>query len=210
MGTTIHVNDPNLRIEAGGDEVVEYIRENHYTGTCNPISNKWKLLHGDRIVGGIVFANPMSEQVRKFVAGDGNERSVTELHRLFTDDDCGKNIESWFIARALKLLKKKKPKYRFVVSYTDESEGHEGTIYRATNALYTGKAQERKFYRDDDGNLRSPRQAGENVTLSDARDNGWTVEKRKTKHRYVFPLPDNYESRSDVVEDLACDTMSYP
>lgn len=212
MGDTIGI--PDLSIEPGGDEVTEYIRENHYTGTCNPISNKWKIVHetddGSEIVGAIVFANPMSEQVREFIAGSGNERQVTELHRLYTDDDCGKNVESWFIANALSALKKKKPKYRFVVSYADETEGHEGTIYKATNAWFTGKAQERKFYRDQDGNLRSPREAGENVTLADADERGWTVEKRETKFRYVFPLPDPYESREDVRDDLACETMPYP
>lgn len=194
------------------EDIVEYIRENHYTGTCNPISNSWAIreTETDEIVGGIVFANPMSEQVRRFIAGDDEKKSVTELHRLYTEDECGKNVESWFIAQALSKLKEKKPKYRFVVSYADESEGHEGTIYKATNALYTGKAEERKFYRDNDGNLRSPRQGGENVTHSMAEEKGWDIELRKTKHRYVFPLPDQYESRDDVVDDLKCDVYEYP
>lgn len=202
----------DLTIEKGSTDSTEYIRDNHYTGTCCPISNKWKLVveDTDEIVGAIVFANPMSEKVREYVAGVEDKKSVTELHRLFTDDRCGKNVESWFIAHALSLLKDKKPKYRFVVSYADESEGHEGTVYRATNALWTGKAEERKFYRDDEGNLRSPRQGGNNITLDMAEEKGWTVEKRKTKHRYVFPLPDQYESRSDVIEDMACDHDDYP
>lgn len=207
MGS-IEISD--LEIQSGGDEVTEYIEENHYTGTCNPISNKYKLVdEGGVIRGGIVFANPMSEQVRCFVAGEDNKREVTELHRLYTDERCGKNVESWFVANAISMLKEKKPKYRFIVSYADETEGHTGVIYKATNALYTGKAQERKFYRDDDGNLRSPRQGGENITISDAKENGWDVEKRKTKYRYVFPVPDPYESRSDVVEDLQCDVFEY-
>lgn len=208
---TIEISD--VTIERGqDDETVEYIRRNHYTGTCNPISNRWKLVtDDDEVVGAIVFANPMSEQVRKFIAGEENKHQVTELHRLYTDDRCGKNVESWFIANSLKKLKKKKPKYRFVVSYADMSEGHEGTVYKATNALYTGMAEERKFYRDDDGNLRSPRQGGENITISDAEENGWDIEKRKIKHRYVFPLPNQYESRSDVIDDMKCDYMQeYP
>jgi len=210
MGETINISD--LEIEAGSDSAVEYIRDNHYTGTCNPISNKWvlRVTETGEMVGAIVFANPMSEKVREFIAGVDEKKSVTELHRLYTDDRCGKNVESWFIANALSRLKKKKPKYRFVVSYADESEGHEGTVYKATNALYTGKAQERKFYRDDDGNLRSPRQAGENITLDMAEEKGWTVEMRKTKHRFVFPLPDQYESRQDAIDDMACDDLSYP
>jgi len=200
----------DLSIEAGTTEVTEYIKNNHYSGTCCPVSNKWKLLHGDEIVGGIVFANPMSEQVREFIAGVDDKKQVTELHRLYTDDRCGKNVESWFIANALDELKKKKPKYRFVVSYADSTEGHDGTVYKATNALFTGHAEERVFYRDNDGNLRSPRQGGENITVDMAEANGWEKETRKTKNRYVFPLPDQYESRSDVIEDMECEQYDYP
>jgi len=205
---TIRISD--VTFESGMDDVTEYIRENHYSGTCNPISNKWKLIDSsDNIVGGIVFANPMSEKVREFIAGEEEKRSVTELHRLYTDDACEKNMESWFISQALSALKKKKPKYRFVVSYADSTEGHSGTVYRASNALYTGKAQKRKFYIDQDGNIRAPRQASENITIEDAKENDWDIVKRGTKNRYVFPLPDQYESRNDVVDDLQCEVLPY-
>lgn len=206
----------DVRIEHGGDNVVEYIRNNHYSGTCNPISNKWGLYHEktDTLVGGIVFANPISEQVRKFIAGEGSKKQVTELHRLYTDDRCGKNVESWFISRALKRLKKKKPKYRFVVSFADERQNHVGTVYQATNAVYTGTTSEtdgdHKFYRDGDGNLKSKRQAGENITMEMAEERGWEIVERGAKHRYVFPLPDPYESRDDVLEDLQPEQRPYP
>jgi hypothetical protein len=200
----------DVHIQSGGEEVVEYIRDNHYSGTCNPISNIWGLYtdDSDELVGGIVFANPMSEKVREFISDEKKE--VTELHRLYTDDRCGKNVESWFIAHALDLLKKKKPKYRFVVSYSDITEGHKGTVYQATNALYIGMAQERTFYRDEEGNLRSPRIASENITHEMAEERGWQKEKRESKHRYVFPLPDQYESRSDVIKDLKPEPQDYP
>lgn len=206
----------DVYIEPGGPEAVEYIRENHYSGTCNPISNKWVLRHqgSDEIVGAIVFANPISEQVRRYVAGDGNERQVTELHRLYTDDRCGKNVESWFISRALKLLKEKKPKYRFVVSFADQRQGHVGTVYQATNAIYTGTTTEtggdHKFYKDEEGRLRSKRQAGENITMEDAEERGWEIVERGAKHRYVLLLPDRYESKADVLEDLQCHDRPYP
>lgn len=211
---TINVDD--VYVEQGGDEVVEYIKDNHYSGTCNPISNKYGLrtADGDDLVGGIVFANPISEQVRRFVAGDGNEREVTELHRLYTDDACGKNVESWFIAQALDMLKRKKPKYRFVVSFADERQDHIGTVYQASNAIYTGTTSEtdgdHKFYRDQDGNLKSKRQGGENITMEDAKENGWEIVERGAKHRYVFPLPDQYESRADVVDDMEPESRPYP
>lgn len=212
---TIGVGD--VTIEPDDGSVVEYIRENHYSGTCNPISNRWALRteEGKEIVGGIVFANPMSEQVRSFVAGgEQDKHRVTELHRLYTDDRCGKNVESWFIARALKRLKEKKSKYRFVVSYADGNEGHVGTIYQATNAIYTGTTDDtsgtHKYYLDGDGNRRAKRQEGSNVTMEDAKARGWKVMGAHAKHRYIFPLPDQYESRQDVVDDMGPDSLPYP
>lgn len=210
------IGTDGVYIEPGGDEVVEYIRDNHYSGTCNPISNKWTLRtsSSDELVGGIVFANPMSEQVRKFVAGEEKKYQVTELHRLYTDERCAKNVESWFISRALKRLKEKKPKYRFVISYADGNEGHVGTIYQATNAIYTGTTDEtsgtHKYYLDQDGNRRSKRQEGENITMEDAKERGWKIMGAHAKHRYIFPLPDEYESRQDVVEEMRPSSEPYP
>lgn len=49
---------------------------------------------------------------------------------------------------------------------------------------------------DENGQLRSPRQCGENITLEKAKERGWTVVKREEKHRYVTWLP--YRSRHSI------------
>jgi hypothetical protein len=210
MDDVITVQD--VEIKSGGDEVVEYIKNNHYSGTCNPISNKWKLLYNGNIVGGIVFANPMSEKVREFVTE--NKKEVTELHRLYTDERCGKNVESWFISHSLNKLKNKKSKYRFVISYADTAENHVGTVYQACNAVYTGNTDDEGsshgYYVDENGNRRSERQGGENITKSQAKERGWEIKNATGKHRYVFPLPDEYESRQDCIEDLKPERKPYP
>jgi hypothetical protein len=205
---TIPISD--LSVHPATVEVTEYIRSNHYTGTCCPASTNYKLTTRGRLVGGIVFTAPASESARRYVAGEGCEDQVLSLHRLYTDDDCGKNVESWFIARALDRLKQKQPERRFIIAYADQSEGHNGTIYKASNAVYTGTTGKTVFYRDAQKNLRSPRQSGVNITIEDARERGWITEKRDAKHRYVLPLPDQYESRSDVIADLDCETHPYP
>jgi hypothetical protein len=198
-----------LSVYPGGMEVVEYIRDKHYTGTACPACNAWKIEAKGRIVGGILFTAPISEAARKYIAGDGNEDQVLSLYRLYTDDRCAKNVESWFIARALDRMKGKQPQRRFIIAYADQTEGHDGTIYKASNAVYTGTTRTETFYRDQENNLRSPRQSGVNITAEQARDKGWSLEKRETKHRFVFPLPDEYESRQDVIDDLVCQTQPY-
>jgi len=201
-----------VQIEKGSQkEVSEYIRSNHYSGTCNPVGYMWKLVtENDEIVGGIVFSNPISREVEEFVAGEGNHEEVLELNRLYTDDKCGKNMESWFISNALNKLKKENPTCRFVVSYSDTTEGHVGTVYQASNAIYTGYMGSRHSYRNNDGDLQATRSGDDYISIEEAKEMGWEVENRDKKHRYVFPLPDRYESRQEVIEDMMCPKIEYP
>ena len=52
-------------------------------------------------------------------------------------DDTPKNAESFFIGRALKWLRKNS-EWKFIVSYADPEQGHQGTIYKASNFKYEG------------------------------------------------------------------------
>ena len=52
-------------------------------------------------------------------------------------DETPKNTESYFIGKTLKWLKDN-TKYRVILSFADTAQGHEGTIYKATNFIYKG------------------------------------------------------------------------
>ena len=218
--------------KTGRKEAREFIMEHHYTGTCGGAVMTWGLFnkYTDELLGAIAFQTPISENVRAYIfedmdPSDGgvNEcecdhfdedhkyrQHVTELQRLVTLDKTPKNTESWFISRALSKLKDHKPKYWAVVSFADTTEGHEGTIYKASNAYYYGKASARKFYRNDEGELLSPRQGGVNITIPEAREKGWEIEERYTKHRYLFLLPDPYQAKEELYEMVECDLYPYP
>ncbi len=192
----------------------EFIIEHHYSGSCHGGPMTWGCFDGDELIGVIAFATPISENVRRSIwrddVADEMKDATTELHRLVTLDDCPHNTETWFISRGLDALKEYKPKYKAVVSFADTTEGHDGTIYQASNAIYYGQTGEHTFYRDEDGALRAPRQNGENISKDEARDRGWSVEKRAHKHRYLFLLPDPYESKDDVRELIDVNEQEYP
>lgn len=182
--------------QINGTEATQYIRENHYTHTCHgrPFPC-YGLFEGAEMIGALMFATPGSEAVRGSVFGPEYRHTVTELHRLHVVDGTPKNTESWFIARALRLLVERKPEIRAVLSFADSTEGHVGTIYQATNFIYTGATTARYFYRDQSGRLRSPRQEGKNITVAEALALGWTKEKRLPKHRYLKVVGDRRERR---------------
>ena len=70
------------------------------------------------------------------------------------------------------------------------AEGHEGIIYQATNAYRIGQSTPATFYLDENNRLRHPRQNGINITKEMALEKGWMVEKRLSKNRYLWLLPD--------------------
>lgn len=90
------------------------------------------------VVGFLTFGLPVSMTVRRGVCGPDEAAHVVELTRLWVDDAVPKNGESYFIGRALALLRTHLPDLDIVVSYADTAAGHRGVVYQATNFLYTG------------------------------------------------------------------------
>lgn len=188
----------------------EFIREHHYSRSCHNGPMCWGLFEGERLLGVCAFATPNSENVRASVFGSEHKDSVTELHRLVVLDGTPTNTESYFIARAIRGLRERRPRIRGVLSFADETEGHVGTIYQATNALYLGKTKARaRFWRDREGRLRHPRQSGVNITPHRAAEMGWVAEWRDTKHRYLF-LVGSKSDRKAARRLLKFDPMPYP
>lgn len=215
-----------------------FISHLHYSGGCGIACTAWGLFHSptNELLGAIAFQTPISENVRDSIFGPvvcdcGADRlnrecnrddchliyphhhrgeHVTELHRLATKEKCPPNTESWFISRALKRLKEHKPKYWAIISMADSSEGHKGTIYQASNAIYYGKTGKETFYIDENGDLRPPRICGENIYKSEAKERGWEPVKRAAKHRYLFLTPGPYQPESEIRELLRIEPMDYP
>ena len=190
----------------------DFIKEHHYSGGCGTAAMVWGL-YDDRVselIGAIAFQTPVSEAVRSSIFGEEYKHKVTELHRMAIKDKAPHNTGSWFISRTLDQLKDYKPKYWAIVAFADTTEGHDGTVYQAANADYYGTTDKATFYRKPDGQLKHPRICGDNITIQDAKERGWDIEKRESKHRYVFWLPDEYQSKDELRELAAVDLQSYP
>lgn len=67
-----------------------------------------------------------------------------ELGRLWVSDSEPCNTESWFIARAVRYVKRFHGEVVALLSYADPSAGHEGMIYRAANWLRDGRTDEER------------------------------------------------------------------
>jgi hypothetical protein len=122
----------------------------------------------EQLAGVAVFSVPMSQGVipHHFLGLEPNRG--TELGRLVLLDSIPANGESWFVARAFKLLKERLPLIDGVLSYSDPVErvdaagnvvkrGHIGTVYQALNAAYLGRARSRTMILSNDGRVFSAR-----------------------------------------------------
>ena len=190
------------------NEAVKYIQEHHYSKTCSPNPFPCYGLFNNKLIGVLMFAVPCSENVRSSFLGKKYKKRITELHRLHILDIAPFNTESWFISKCLKLLKQIQPEIWGIVSFADPNEGHNGTIYKATNAYYLGKSNKATFYRDQKGRLRHPRQKTHingkrvtfNLSIKEAKIRGWKPEIRQGKNRYFYLLPNNKTHKKKLIK----------
>lgn len=166
----------------------DLVIQRHYLHRRPPISYAFGLYdHLGDLVGVCTFGTPPSRHLQ-ISACPSDPAKVIELNRLWVDDLCERNTESFFIARCLKLL----PPF-IVVSYADTKEQHFGYVYRAANFKYAGWTDmERKTPRYDyhvEGKHSRDAFRGEKVE--------YTRVQRKPKVRY-WTVTGNKRDRRDL------------
>lgn len=116
-------------------EITDFLEKWHYSKSINGcIADFCYSLYSPsgEMVGAMFFGRmAMANQWEKFA---NSEKQVIELRRLACVDDTPKNAESFFIGKALRMLRSDW-RGSVVVSYSDKEYGHTGTIYRASNFL---------------------------------------------------------------------------
>ncbi len=117
------------------------------------------------LVGVAVFSVPMSNAALQKHCGT---TEAVELGRFVLLDSVPGNGETWFLARAFRILEEEKPEIRAVLSYSDPIPrqsadgrlvlpGHVGTIYQAFNGRHVGRSKAASHVLDRDGRVVSPR-----------------------------------------------------
>lgn len=115
------------------------ICENHYSATV-PKGVKFHLgIFIDETLYGVAQFGfgIMPQKTCQWVKGTTKDEYL-ELNRLWISDKLGKNAESNSISKCIKYVKEKKPELKWIISFADGMMGKVGTIYQATNFIYTG------------------------------------------------------------------------
>lgn len=119
-------------------EIKDFIEKFHYSHNINGVKGTYyfKLEDGDKMIGALFYGNlAMRNQYKAYTS---DESEIIELRRLVCIDDTPKNTESYFIGKTLKWLEKN-TSLRFVLSYADQTYGHTGVIYQASNFKLMGQ-----------------------------------------------------------------------
>ena len=208
--TTPHVRDM-IVAQVSPSDVQEFARRYHYTGMPGSACWRWGLWHGP-VLHGVVAYNNGNPRMGSAVLGEEHGQKVWHMGRLMIADKSPRNSESRLIGGSLRAIERKHPNVWAVITYADESVGHIGTIYQATNALYTGTTELTShspipFYVNESGQRKAYR-----AVVDQGRTSlpGWTLCKTdKPKHRYVYILGSKTQRRQRL-QLLKLPVFPYP
>ena len=198
----------------GDLEARAFCMEHHYSGSY-PAARFRAGLYRARpfmpaeLVGVAVFSEPAQRRAIPHWLRCSPSEGI-ELGRFVLLDDVEGNGESWFLARATRLLVEAKPELRRVLSYSDPvpkadasgrlvSPGHVGLIYQASNARVLGRSSRKREFLDARGRSFSAR------ALSKIRngERGAEAAERRFVQRGAPPRMRHEEGRAYVARALS-------
>lgn len=200
---------PILKLDWCGADAARYaVKLWHYSRSLPPpplvIIGAWE---DGEFVGVVIFGRGVSANLMKpygILATQGAElvRVALRSHSAPV---------SRIVSVAVKMLKKKDPGLRLLVSFADPAHGHHGGIYQAMGWVYSGKSHVRFDYFKANGKRvhdRMVASSGTKKVFGKMRTVLRPEQCRKVaqpgKHRYLLPLDDDMRER---VEPLA---LPYP
>jgi len=204
IGTAL--NDLRL-IPISRVEAKKIIVRNHYSHTL-PGGTKmcFGIMRNGKLLGAMVFGvGPFYGY--KLVNGASPDDVVT-LTRLWMSDELPRNSESKVLGLALQSLRKD-TSLKFVIAYSDPTFGHLGTIYQATNWLYSGLSSATPLYDIGDGMLHHSRSlahelGSHSIRYLTSQGVNARIVPQQAKHRYIYFLDQSYRPR------LAVPVLPYP
>lgn len=187
---------------------MHYVIKYHYLHRKASCSFSYALIEkqSNRIVGVITYGTPSSSTLRKGVCGIEEKDNVIELTRLWVEDSTPKNAESFLIGNTIKLLNKE-----IVVTYAEIEQGHVGTVYQATNFLYTGMSAKHGDWKVEGLNVHN-QTLTDKYTIQELKDlygDKMVYVQRPRKHRYVY-FNCNKRRKKELMKALRYKTSEYP
>jgi hypothetical protein len=182
------------------------IVKHHYLHRVAPCSIAFGLFLGQDLKGVICYGTPSSHNLRIGIAGKEQSKNVIELTRLWVADDVPRNGESFLIGNTIKKCGKE-----IVVSFAEIQQGHVGTIYQATNWIYTGLSKERTDWKVE-GLEKHSQTIIDKYSAKEVREvygDRFSLVPRPRKHRYIY-INAKGKRRKELLSMLLYEQLPYP
>lgn len=128
---------------------VKTIKENHYSKkVVNSSRFHLGVFISGNFVGVLQFGYLFNPTYHDKIVEGGSSENAMELNRMWLDDIAPKNSESKAISYAIKVVKKRFPKVKWIQSFADERCGGFGIVYQACSFSYYGE-HKGEFYELD-------------------------------------------------------------
>jgi hypothetical protein len=178
-----------------------------------------------KLSGTVVYGIGTRGQAATDIFGKGIIRNnqLWELQRLFTTDDAKKlvpNLGSMVISRGNEFIRTRaktkdgKP-VKAIVSYADSAQGHSGSVYRSTNAIYLGQQPPRKGWAVT--NIETGNTVFKSTLRKNARETfislGHVVEPivpESGRHKFLYVLGKDQKERDALLMHIKKPIFSYP
>lgn len=135
--------------EIGRDFANGVVVANHYSGKI--VQTSWihlGIFIGGAFVGVLQFGPAMNPaSAGSVVAGTGMDEYL-ELNRMWLDDVAPHCSESKALSHAIKFIRRKYPKIKWIQSFADERCGKFGAVYQAAGFRYFGEHTSRFWMLD--------------------------------------------------------------
>lgn len=168
------------------------IREHHYAKGCSKTGVMYAAKSKDgRLVAVAQWLPPTKVCAQSVLPDFDLWKRVTSLTRLVVVPGEPQNAASMLIAASLKWLPTLRTeagqlKWLAAVTFADDSEGHTGSIYKATNWIYKGKTKPYPRWVTQDGAQVSTKAGPKTRTAEEMRALGYEISGHFWKHKFVY------------------------
>lgn len=113
----------------------DWIAAGHYLQSCPPgWVHLYEFTEGRELIGGMLIGRPSAKSY--------NPDKILQLHRMFFIDETARFVESHGLSIMRKRVRTWLPQIKGLLSYSDPTQGHEGTVYEADNWCPLGLTDE--------------------------------------------------------------------
>lgn len=161
------------------------VQEHHYSKSASHRSFGFCAKRDGKVVGAALFLPPLPPAAKKHAKSD--PKKVTTLSRLVVAPGEPQNTAGMLIGAALRHLRKDK-RYDTVLTFADTSQGHTGTVYKATNATSCGLTKPEPYWIDPKTGRRVSRKATRSRTVAEMRALGYERRMSPGKHCFKWTL----------------------